>query len=848
MQHRTNILFFFGLVVLLSSCSLTKNLGEDEYYLKSNKFEFKDKSNFKGELEDYVKQKPNPKTLGFLPLKDYAYNFSSLKYDSIFRDYYNQPENKRGQKLLDSLYIAYDVPNEKGNNYWILRKIYNAGKKPTILDSLSSRSSAHELEEFFFDRGYFDAKVEPKFDIDSTSKKASVTYQISIEEPSFIESYNQSIENSDLEKLYGENVSESKIKTGQRYDVRNFEDERERLTNIFKNNGYYEFNELADELIFKVDSADSKKLNVTLKIAKPKYDSIKEFKKHFMGDINIYADTNNPNEANYVVKHKGINILSKKPLKFKPRYFTDAVTLIKNDLYRTSDIYDTRGLILDRENLILNGIRIDKEANNEDNPTLISSIFLDSKSNYDFELIFEGMYSEFLNLGISPAANLMSRNVFGGGENLEFGLRGTAGTVNNDKNAIFNAYEISFETKLNFPRWLLPFNTEELVNKKFNPKSSVSLGLSQQKNIGLGSRNYAAIIDYEWSPGINYHKFELINFQFINNTEKDKYYRIFTLDNEIKSTAFQHYFKFDNNAQSLYQNGEISNDELELLIYENKAFSSSLPIANYTFDDYTKFRNMIFRKNSIIQDVLIQSFAHTYVYNENKIKDKKHPFYLYARAEVAGTLLRLANGIFNLNKRKNFFGKDYSLIGGVPYSEYVKFDLDIRKTIDIGRKSNIALRSFTGIAIPFGNLKVLPFSKSYFGGGSNDVRAWRAYELSASPLRPNDRGTYVDNLKITLNAEYRFPITSLINGALFVDAGNIWSTEKYTETSFKFNEFYKQFGIGSGFGLRLDFTYVVGRLDFAYKMHDPAYPEGERWFRDLKILKPQIQFGINYPF
>src|SRR5690606_22604110 len=145
----------------------------------------------------------------------------------------------------------------------------------------------------------------------------------------------------------------------------------------------------------------------------------------------------------------------------------------------------------------------------------------------------------------------------------------------------------SFETKLNFPRWALPFNTEGLVPKEWNPKSAISLGISGQKNIGLGSRNYSSIIDYSWSPGMHHHNLELFNFQYIKNTKKDKYYKIFTVDNEIKNNAFEAFFDYSPDVEILYENGEITADELEYLIYDDVEFVNSLPLNGYNFEDYT---------------------------------------------------------------------------------------------------------------------------------------------------------------------------------------------------------------------------------------------------------------------
>lgn len=821
---------------------------DDEFYLKSNDYEFKGKSPFSSELDDYVSQKPNKRLFGFIPLKDWAYNEVPPAYDSVFTEYYSYSVEERKQKLMDSLYVKYGLANEIGKNHWFLRQVFRTGAKPVILDTAKTQNSAKELEEFYFERGYFDAEVEPTYTIDSSAQKARVTYNVEAKQPSDIVEYNQVIQNAHLEELYAKKMHDSKVKINKRFDVRDFENERDRLTNLYENNGYFKFNEYGQELIFKIDSTDDKQLKATLKIAKPKSDSIQEFKQYHLGDITVMLNNVKDDVFPYKTTHKNYHLKSLEAFDLKPRVYTDAITIQSGDLYRKDDLMTTRKLILDRENFSL--VSLTPEVNKESDSLLDVKIKLRPKEKYDLELSFEGMYSPLINFGISPGVRLLTRNVFKGGENLEFNLRGTVGTVNNgtDKN-FFNAYELSFETKMTFPRWVLPLNTEGLVPKAWNPKSAISLGLSGQKNIGLGSRNYSAIMDYTWTPRIQSHDFELVNFQYIKNTERDKYYKIFTVDREIRDKTFDAYFTYSPDVEQLYNNDEINENQLEFLVYGDAEFVNALDmISDYDFDDYTDFRNAIFRKRSITQDAVIQSFSHAYSYNENLKPEKKHPWFISAKAEVAGALLRLLDATFGFEERTDFFGDKQALVGGVPYSEFVRFDLDVRKTIDLTEKSQLAFRSFTGFALPYGNIEILPFNKSYFGGGSNDVRAWRAYELSPAPLKPNDKGTYIDQMKITWNAEYRFPLVGMVNGALFVDAGNIWSLDKESKTQFKFNKFLSQMGVGSGFGLRFDFTFVIARLDFAYKIHNPAYDEGNRWFNNVKIFRPLLQFGINYPF
>lgn len=846
-KYFSKIIFLFGFLTFLSSCSLTQRLPDDEYYLKSNTYTFSDTRKYAGELEEYVKQKPNIRILGIVPVKDWAYNEIPQIYDSMYSTYFEFPKKVRNQYLRDSLYRVFGLEKEIGENHFWKRQLYRWGEKPITLDSLSSYNSAKELEQFYKNRGYFKAQVHPQITIDSTEKKAQVDYEVTLNRPSYISSYNQMISDAEIEKIYAETASESKVEIGQQFDVRNMESERDRISSILKNRGYYHFNESGYDLIFRVDTAQIDSLKVSLKIKSNTNDSIAHFQPYRFGKVEIYTqETKEDSSIKVDTLYKAYRLLSKEELAFKPRFYTDAVTIKEGEPYSAQEVNRSRKLLLDRSDIFLNSLRTEKV---EEDSLIVTRIFTRQKEKYDLELSLETMYSAFLNLGFSPGISLLSRNVFGGGEDLSFNVKGLVGTVNSEKNSIFNAYEISFSSQLDVPRWLLPFDTEGLFPKHFNPKSSFSLGVSQQKNIGLGSRNYSTLLNYKITPEHRTHLFNLIDIQYINNTEKDSYYDIFTQYKTIRDNTLDYYFEYNPQAQTDYENGNIDSDQLELNIYNDNVFANSLPYNDYTLEDYTTYRNMIFNKLNAIQDVLIQSFAYEFTLDENQKKGEKNPFYLRTRVELAGVFPRLADKLMNFEKKTDNFGKEHSYIGGVAYSEFLKIDLDLRKTFQLTPKTSLAFHSFTGVGYSYGNSELLPFNRSYFGGGVNDVRAWRAYELSPDPIAPNDGGIYVDDIKITWSAEYRYPISGMLKGALFADAGNIWSLDSSNpSTQFKFNKFISQMGLGAGFGLRYDFDFIIARLDFAYKIHNPAYKTGSNWFRDLNVFSPRIQFGINYPF
>ena len=189
-------------------------------------------------------------------------------------------------------------------------------------------------------------------------------------------------------------------------------------------------------------------------------------------------------------------------------------------------------------------------------------------------------------------------------------------------------------------------------------------------------------------------------------------------------------------------------------------------------------------------------------------------------------------------------------IFNVAYSQYAKTEFDYIKHWDLGKNNVFALRTFFGIAIPYGNSSNIPFSRSFFAGGANDNRAWTAYDLGPGSSDSNDEFNEA-NMKLALNFEYRFKMFGDLNGALFTDIGNIWNVfDDVEDPKANFDGFssLQDIAVGTGFGLRYDFSFLVLRFDIGFKTYDPSMPEGNRWFKDYNFSNAVFNIGINYPF
>ena len=248
-----------------------------------------------------------------------------------------------------------------------------------------------------------------------------------------------------------------------------------------------------------------------------------------------------------------------------------------------------------------------------------------------------------------------------------------------------------------------------------------------------------------------------------------------------------------------------------------------------------------FLRNSFDQQ-FIAGFTYSFTYNEMVDLLKKHQFFLNTTVDVAGNGLDLISGNADEGPQTFF---------GLEYAQYAKADADFRHHFNFGKEQKIATRLFAGYGIPYGNSRVMPFSKQYFSGGPYSVRAFRIRSLGPGtydPAQSGDAGFFDQsgNIRFEANTEYRFPIISFLKGAAFLDAGNVWNTNESLPGGKFSSNFLKELGIGGGVGLRVDIQSFVIRFDLAAPFRTPYLPEGERWNFDFG--KPVFNFAIGYPF
>lgn len=839
------ISLFIIIATLISSCNSIKRVKDGELLLVKNNLIVNDEKSNDVDALSQMYQKPNSRFLNY-PLRLNIYNLAGENPDSVFNAWINK-NSKRYERLkrrYSNKQVREMANYKRSFNNWLKE----TGEAPVIIDDRKTKKTTNRLKVYYQNKGYFNATAKYEIIPSEKEKRAGIDYTVNTGNPYFIDSLRVTIKSPDLDSIYNLSKDQSFIKVGKQFNTKDFYNERERLTVLFRNSGIYNFQLNSIKPTVGLDTINKDyDLAVALKINNLQardHDSIieKEYKVHKVKKVNIYTDyTYENSQKAYTdsITYKNFTIYSNDKLRIRPKAITDAIFINPGEIYRDNDRTLTYKHISNLRTFKYPNIQYKYE--NDSLTDLVTDIYLTPRKKFSLGFDIDVTHSNIQDYGFSFSTSLISRNVFRGAETLEISARGTLGAskdVADSEDQFFNISEIGADIKLNFPRFFFPFNTEKIIPKYMLPTTVVSLGTSVQQNIGLDRQNFTGLIRYNWTPSKkNSFNLELFNLQFIRNLNTSNYFNVYTSSYDRLNAVAQSSNYIDSDESLNIDSGQ-TDQFIDDVIFNNH---------DVTPDELSTVLSVAQRQFRLTQDNLIASSKINFLHN-SKENISDNTFYQFrTELELAGNLLSTIASAANL--QKNDRGK-YKLFG-VPYSQYVKAEFDYIKHWELsGKQDVLAFRTFFGIAIPYGNSDNIPFARSYFGGGSNDNRAWSAYQLgpgrSASILDFNEA-----NLKITSNLEYRFDLFGSFKGALFADAGNIWNVfDDIEDTDRKFNglESLQDLALGTGFGLRYDFSFFVLRFDVGFKTYDPAYDIGNRWFKDYNFGNAVYNIGINYPF
>tara|TARA_Y100000385_G_scaffold290155_1_gene362104 strand:- start:1117 stop:3672 length:2556 start_codon:yes stop_codon:yes gene_type:complete len=844
-------IFFICLVVYIcSSCNAVKRVADSDHLLVENSFIVNGKSNTSEALSKLSFQNKNTTIFGF-PLRLHIYNLARPNKDSIFEAWLSK-RPKRKQRLINKFskkQLNQIKKSSLGLNGWLKK----TGEAPSILDSLRIKKTKLNLERYYFSKGWFDIKID--YTVDTLgNKRATLSYNIETGQPYNIRNISKEIKTPILDTLYEKVKTESAIIKEKQFDIVNFKEERNRLTSHFRNSGVYHFSQ--DYVSFENDTINTNhnvdvKINIPNRVIRTQDSTTREpFKIYRIKEVNIFTDASFKNRSNSTPKKtatfNNFNFYNYNTLKYRPKAITNSVLINQGDLY--SDLDKTRTYSYLSQ---LNAFKYPniEYVENVLDTTLTANIYLNPRKKYGLSFDVNVSQSNIQKIGFSFSTGLVIRNIFRGAETLEISALGAIGASKDgakSEDQFFDINELGADIKLNIPRLFFAFNTEKIIPKYMSPTTQLSTGFTSQKNIGLDKRTLNGRLSYNWFPKkTTNNTLDLLNLQYVRNLNPGNYFNVYqnsfnrleTIAIDSYSTPTEYIISNPDGSSSL----DISRaDDFIETVSSDANFLVSNP------SEYQTVRNIRERKNRLIQNnfILASNFTLTKDSRENNFDSDFSIFRL--KLELAGNLLNGAADLLDLKKNEN---GEFE-VNDVAFSQYAKTEIDYIKLWNLGRSNVLALRSFVGIALPIGNSKTIPFSKSFFAGGANDNRAWTAYNLG--PGRSDNNNEFNEaNLKIAFSLEHRYNLFGNLNGAFFVDAGNIWNVLDDVENpkaTFDSFDSLKDIAVGAGIGLRYDFGFFILRLDTGFKAYNPTYSINNRWLKDFNFSNAVYNFGINYPF
>jgi outer membrane protein assembly factor BamA len=842
----TKISLFILIGVIIFGCNATKRVPNGKSLLTKNDIVVDGKKNNVEDVFNQLYQKQNSAILGYR-LRLNIYNLAKQKTDSIYKAKFANNPKKYNRKVK---WLSKKQVKRLGQSFWysgIHNFLRKTGEAPVILDTVSTKKSIKRLKWYYYRRGYFD--VTANYKIDSTSpKKVKLKYDIVTGKPYIIDSIESFISSKPLDSLYQLRKKNSLIKSGKRLEYSNFDAETARITEHFRNNGAFRFQQ--NYVKYDVDTLTNKHLanvdliidNETIRVEDSIYSV--PFELYKINKVNIYTD-HSPANQNAPIKdsttYKDFTLYSVNKLKYRPKSLTDGIFVTKGNYFS-----DTRTTLTSKylSNLkVFNYPLIQYIQDKKDKNGLIANIYLSPRKKYTFGFSADFVHSNIQEFGISGNTYLSIRNVFNGAETFDIGARGSIGASKdfaNPNNNFFNISEIGADAKLSFPRIFLPFKTDKIIPKSMIPYTALSVGYSKQTNIGLDKQNFTSSLVYNWTPRRNTtFRFDMLNVQFVRNINPGNYFNVYRSSYNALNDLAEIY-----NQEPTYVDG----DGRLLIDSGTNGFLSDALEPNSTLitneNDLKTIRSINEQKNRLTEDNLIFASSLTFTKTSQRDLADNNFYAVKAKVESAGNLISLLASTSQLGKTGN------KEAFGVEFSQYIKTEFEYIKHWDLTRKKVLAAKAFVGVAIPYGNSNSVPFSRSYFAGGTNDIRAWQSYGLG-----PGKTGSINDfneaNMKLLFSTEFRFGIFKQLNGAFFVDAGNIWNVEDIVtnpDAIFSGLKSLENIAVGSGFGFRYDFNFFVIRLDLGFKTYNPANEENQKWLKEMRFDKSVINIGINYPF
>ena len=706
----------------------------------------------------------------------------------------------------NSNWFGFKVPmniyclSNPNSNSWVSKTLRKIGQKPEIYSVQKAFNTISDMDQVLANAGYTHNYIELKQDV--KGKKLKLTYIVHPGKRYQVRSLKRNVEDSHLQQILCEqDTANSLLRVGMPLDINLLNQERSRITSMLRNVGYYKFNK--DDISFEADTANGNydvdlRMNVSLHLENGRSNP-EEHTQYRIGDVTFHTDIMGDSTHQNTVEHKGSTIYYSDKLHFRPNLLTSNTLLKPGELYNEDHQRRTYNNFMRLNAISYSNIRL-QQRNQSD--TLDCHITVNHARPHSISFDLEGTNSAG-DLGAATSFSYQHKNIFKGSENFLIKLRGAYEAITGLDGYEGHSYtELGGEMRLSFPGFLLPFVKKEF-GSRHHATSEISLQFNRQNRPEFNRRVFSAAWRYRWQSHQSrvQHRFDLLEVNYINMPWISRTFREQYLDSLGRQNAILRY--------------------------------------NY-------------------ENLLITKLGYYYSYNSLGVANAntygKNAYTIRFNIETSGNFLWGLSHAAHFSKNSN---SQYEFLG-IAYAQYVRGDFDFAKSFRIDKNNSVAIHAAFGLAYPYGNSNQLPFEKRYFSGGPNSVRGWTVRSLGPGAYKGADRQINFLNqsgdIKLDFSVEYRAFLFWKLNGALFVDGGNIWTIRQYQdqpEGEFRFDKFYKQIAFSYGIGLRLNLDFFIVRFDAGMKAINPAY---ETTREHYPIAHPNLDrdfafhFAIGLPF
>lgn len=707
--------------------------------------------------------------------------------------------------------MSYQTPNTRWFGLFRLPlRIYSlsrtrAGEAPVIYDQLLSEATCSDMKRSLMNSGYLNANVT----YSSNNKRrpnTTVLYKLHPGKMFVIDSVRITVQDSAIERIVNDHIKESLLVPGINLDADILNDERNRIVSLVHRYGYYRFNK--DYVSFVADTVrGSEKVGLRMVVSAESVDDDGTLHPHRRFSISsieyVLSDKNGnlPGSSASVLTDSlnGLRLVypenDEKPM-LRPRIIDIHSYLRAGMIYNSDSVSKTYSSLSRLGMLRYSNIRLDEIPGSDDR--LSANVLLMSLPKHSFTFEVEGTNTAG-DLGAATSISFTDRNLFRGSEQLTVKFRGAYESISNLPGYSGDTYlEYGLEANLDFPEFLMPFMSQKL-QRHSQATSRFSAKINAQRRPEFQKTVFSAGWSYKWGDTWQKtHQFDVLDLNYLVVPWISDHFKTEYLD---QVTSARSILRF-----------------------------------NY-------------------EDLLITKLGYSFYYSNAKV-NSVDPFQYSVRigVETSGNMLNLLAEPLGFDQNESGQYKFF----GVAFAQYAKHDFSFTANWRMDRMNNFVAHVEWGIAVPYGNSTSLPFEKRYFAGGANSVRGWSVRELGPGTFQGNDKAIdYIrqsGDIKLGASIEYRSKLFWKVNGAAFVDAGNIWTIRDYAEQpggEFGFGDFYKQIAVSYGLGLRFDFGFLVLRLDGGIKAYNPS---GSTFYRRLPLVHPDLgrdftfHLAVGYPF